>query len=198
MLARCCALALRGAGPTAAAAAATAARVLASRAAAAASAHSASAATQAAPAGGSRASSKGSGSALPGSSSGAGPAEERMDFPGGSVPFTPTLTFVGGTFSPRAPLPCYRTIDAAGHAVGEADVPHVLGQDTAVRMYQTMVKLQTVDTIFYEAQRQVGPAARQQLPAAAGRPSGACWPLRWPPGVRLGWRLWRAARVPAR
>ena len=32
-------------------------------------------------------------------------------------------------------------------------------QDTAVRMYEIMVKLQTVDTIFYEAQRQVGTAA---------------------------------------
>jgi hypothetical protein len=27
-----------------------------------------------------------------------------------------------------------------------------------VRMYETMIKLQTVDTIFYEAQRQVGRA----------------------------------------
>lgn len=35
-------------------------------------------------------------------------------------------------------------------------MPHELAQDKAVRMYRTMVSLQTVDTIFYEAQRQVG------------------------------------------
>lgn len=37
-----------------------------------------------------------------------------------------------------------------------ASLPHELPRETAVRMYETMVKLQTVDTIFYEAQRQVG------------------------------------------
>ncbi len=35
-------------------------------------------------------------------------AEDHMDFPGGSVPFTNQLSLVGGSFSPRAPIPCYR------------------------------------------------------------------------------------------
>ena len=49
--------------------------------------------------------------APPASSAGAAPAsqpEDHMDFPGGSVPFTSQLSFVGGSFSPRAPMPCYR------------------------------------------------------------------------------------------
>jgi 2-oxoisovalerate dehydrogenase E1 component alpha subunit len=77
-----------------------------------------------------------------------------MDIPGGSVPYTQSLTFVGGAFTPPAPLPCYRTIDAAGREIPGAAVPHELDQETAVKMYRTMVNLQTVDTIFYEAQRQ--------------------------------------------
>ncbi|KAL4854263.1 2-oxoisovalerate dehydrogenase subunit alpha 2 [Chlorella vulgaris] len=101
---------------------------------------------------------------VPSSSSGSEPSarlssssqqqEERMDFPGGSVPFTAAMSFLGGTFSPRAPLPCYRTIDSAGLAIADADIPHELDQETAVKMYKTMVTLQTVDVIFYEAQRQ--------------------------------------------
>lgn len=48
------------------------------------------------------------------------------------------------------------TLDSAGREVPGASLPHELPRETAVRMYETMVKLQTVDTIFYEAQRQVG------------------------------------------
>ncbi len=32
---------------------------------------------------------------------------------------------------------------------------HSLSEELALRMYTTMVKLQTMDVIFYEAQRQV-------------------------------------------
>lgn len=77
-----------------------------------------------------------------------------MDFPGGAVPFTRDLNFKGGSFAPHAPLPCYRTVDTSGREVEGAAVPHPLPRETAVRMYETMIKLQTVDTIFYEAQRQ--------------------------------------------
>lgn len=83
--------------------------------------------------------------------------EDKMDFPGGAVPFTFHLHFTGGpststTSSPT--IPCYRTIDSAGLEVNGAEIFHDLDQPTAVKMYKTMVTLQTVDTIFYEAQRQ--------------------------------------------
>jgi hypothetical protein len=53
-----------------------------------------------------------------------------MDFPGGSVPFTRSLAFLGGASAQpqHAPLPCYRTIDAAGRVVEGAEVPHPLPQ----------------------------------------------------------------------
>ena len=169
-----------------------------------------------------------------------------MDFPGGSVPFTHQLAFVGGASSPRAPLPAYRcvgargqgavsgaaifgrlarcsthrrappclarvlraagqtahcstpphlpahdrspplhtaphaaansTLDSAGREVGGAALPHALPRETAVKMYETMVRLQAVDTIFYEAQRQVGSVqsgrARSVRPEAAAK--GGC------------------------
>lgn len=79
-----------------------------------------------------------------------------MDFPGGSVPFTASMDWHGGSYAARAPLPCYRTIDAAGREVPGAAIPHPLPRETAVRMYETMVRLQTADVLFYEAQRQVG------------------------------------------
>lgn len=40
--------------------------------------------------------------------------EDHMDFPGGSVPFTSQLSLVGGSFSPRAPMPCYRCAGVGG------------------------------------------------------------------------------------
>ncbi|KAL4423414.1 hypothetical protein ABPG77_009992 [Micractinium sp. CCAP 211/92] len=92
--------------------------------------------------------------AAPPASQSQGPQAEHMDFPGGSVPFTAGMDWHGGSFAPRAPLPCYRTIDGAGREVGGAAIPHPLPRETAVRMYETMVKLQTADVLFYEAQRQ--------------------------------------------
>jgi 2-oxoisovalerate dehydrogenase E1 component alpha subunit len=83
--------------------------------------------------------------------------DDKMDFPGGAVPFTSNLHFTGGhsTSNYSAPtIPCYRTIDSAGLEVPGAEIFHDLDQPTAVKIYKTMVTLQTVDTIFYEAQRQ--------------------------------------------
>lgn len=82
------------------------------------------------------------------------PGADYYDFPGGSVPFTSQMGFVGEPSAPRDPIPCYRTLDSTGATISDAAVPHPLDQDTAVKMYQAMVKLQTMDTIFYEAQRQ--------------------------------------------
>ena len=85
------------------------------------------------------------------------PAPEKyMDFPGGKVPFSAAMHFVGGPSVEASPIPCYRTLDSTGAELPDAAVPHPLDEATAVRMYRTMVALQSVDTIFYEAQRQVG------------------------------------------
>ena len=62
---------------------------------------------------------------------------------------------LGGQTSAALPMSCYRTVDSSGQDIKGADVPHQLGQDIATKMYSTMAALQTVDTIFYEAQRQV-------------------------------------------
>ena len=80
-----------------------------------------------------------------------------MEFPGGCVPFTSSLNFQGGMSSPLPTMPCYRTIDSTGMDIVGGDIhqiPDDLSKDTAIKMYKTMVALQTVDTIFYEAQRQ--------------------------------------------
>ena len=78
----------------------------------------------------------------------------QMEFPGGAVPFTDQLSFKGGPTNAAAPIPCYRTINDAGEEIPGAAVPYPLDKETAVKMYKTMISLQTVDTIFYEAQRQ--------------------------------------------
>eukprot|EP00887_Chlorella_sp_A99_P001046 scaffold14.g1046.t1 len=83
------------------------------------------------------------------------PAPDSLDFPGGRVPFTHELVPAGGPAAPRAPMPCYQVINTRGEAVAGAAVPHPLDDATALRIYGTMVSLQTVDMIFYEAQRQL-------------------------------------------
>lgn len=43
-----------------------------------------------------------------------------MDFPGGRVPFTSELKFIGGHFSADTPpMSCYRTVDSVGDALEE-------------------------------------------------------------------------------
>ena len=65
------------------------------------------------------------------------------------------LTMVGGPASNAPPMSCFRTVDSSGAAIADAQVPHQIGQDLATKMYSTMAAVQTVDTVFYEAQRQV-------------------------------------------
>jgi 2-oxoisovalerate dehydrogenase E1 component alpha subunit len=81
--------------------------------------------------------------------------EESMEFPGGRVPFTSALQFIGGAFDTSAKIPCYRTLDGTGKHIEEAVVPHELSQEQATRLYTAMAKLQVMDTICYDAQRQV-------------------------------------------
>ncbi|KAL0019116.1 hypothetical protein WJX77_012317 [Trebouxia sp. C0004] len=80
--------------------------------------------------------------------------EESMDFPGGKVPFTKKLLMLGGPRSTTPPMSCYRTADSTGTDIAGADVPHQINHALATKMYSTMAALQTVDTVFYEAQRQ--------------------------------------------
>ena len=84
-----------------------------------------------------------------------GTGHDSMDFPGGSVRFTDGLQFIGGSFSDIPRIPCYRTLDATGQSISEAEVPHEMEEGLALRVYTAMAQLQTMDTLFYEAQRQV-------------------------------------------
>lgn len=52
-------------------------------------------------------------------------------------------------------MSCYRTLDSSGRSLAEAQLPHKVDKELALRMYRSMASVQTVDTIFYEAQRQV-------------------------------------------
>ncbi|XP_057770068.1 2-oxoisovalerate dehydrogenase subunit alpha 2, mitochondrial-like [Salvia miltiorrhiza] len=73
-----------------------------------------------------------------------------LNFPGGVVKFTPELKFLSD--APEERIHCYRVLDESGHLLTSDFVE--IDKDIAVRMYKEMVMLQTVDTIFYEAQRQ--------------------------------------------
>ncbi|XP_010260451.1 PREDICTED: 2-oxoisovalerate dehydrogenase subunit alpha 2, mitochondrial-like isoform X2 [Nelumbo nucifera] len=74
-----------------------------------------------------------------------------LDFPGGQVTFTSEMRFISE--SPEKRTKCYQVLDDNGRPIlGTSFQP--LSKEFAVRMYSNMVTLQTMDTIFYEAQRQ--------------------------------------------
>ncbi|KAL6525019.1 hypothetical protein OROMI_030612 [Orobanche minor] len=74
-----------------------------------------------------------------------------MNFPGGRVTFTSQMKFISE--SPEERVPCYRVLDDDGCPVPNSIFEQV-DKETAMRMYESMVTLQTMDIIFYEAQRQ--------------------------------------------
>lgn len=76
--------------------------------------------------------------------------QQGLDFPGGTVKFTPELKFQADY--PEERVQCYRVLDEMGHIISSNYVK--IDKEAAVNMYKHMVKLQTKDTIFYEAQRQ--------------------------------------------
>lgn len=81
---------------------------------------------------------------------------ETLEFPGGTVPFTSSMQFMGSALTPSSPrIPCYRTLDGTGRHIPDAAVPHDLDQQMATDLYTAMAKLQVMDTICYDAQRQV-------------------------------------------
>ncbi|KAL3630128.1 hypothetical protein CASFOL_023112 [Castilleja foliolosa] len=73
-----------------------------------------------------------------------------FNFPGGLVKFTPEMKFLPDL--PEERVHCYRVLDDSGQPVSSNYVQ--VDKDIAVKMYKEMVTLQTMDTIFYEAQRQ--------------------------------------------
>ncbi|PNY17859.1 2-oxoisovalerate dehydrogenase subunit alpha mitochondrial-like, partial [Trifolium pratense] len=74
-----------------------------------------------------------------------------IDFPGGKVAFTSEMRFISDTSHKR--VPCYRVLDDNGELMTHTN--HVqVSKELAVRMYSEMVTLQTMDSIFYEVQRQ--------------------------------------------
>jgi 2-oxoisovalerate dehydrogenase E1 component alpha subunit len=75
------------------------------------------------------------------------------EFPG--LPRQAAFTTTLGASSPAAPLPCYRALDDAGRVVeGGEPLAARVSEEDALRMYGCMIKLQAMDAIFYEAQRQ--------------------------------------------
>lgn len=73
-----------------------------------------------------------------------------LNFPGGEVKFTPEMNFLSDL--PEERIHCYRVLDDSGWPVSSNFVQ--MEKDIAVKMHRDMVMLQTMDTIFYEAQRQ--------------------------------------------
>jgi hypothetical protein len=67
---------------------------------------------------------------------------EYLDFPGGKVPLTGQLTFLGGPQGSAGHIPTYRTIDMAGRGVEGAHVPHPLEKELSAKLYKTMAMLQ--------------------------------------------------------
>ncbi|KAK9096248.1 hypothetical protein Sjap_021745 [Stephania japonica] len=75
-----------------------------------------------------------------------------LDFPGGRVTCNSQMAFI-----PESPekqtLQCYRVLDDNGQTIVGSKFKEI-NEEVAIKMYSDMVTLQTMDTIFYEAQRQ--------------------------------------------
>lgn len=79
-------------------------------------------------------------------------AESRfLDVPGGKVELTYQMNFIAESSNKR--VPCYRVLNEVGCQIS-TDGFSQISKDLALKMYESMVTLQVMDTIFYEAQRQ--------------------------------------------
>ncbi|DAZ95271.1 TPA: hypothetical protein N0F65_007761 [Lagenidium giganteum] len=72
-------------------------------------------------------------------------------FPGTELPYVPELVFQDPAERDR--IPCYRILNEAGEIVDGAKDPE-LGQDVCTQIYANMLRLNAMDNIFYDAQRQ--------------------------------------------
>ncbi|KAJ3083121.1 hypothetical protein HDU99_000562, partial [Rhizoclosmatium hyalinum] len=78
-------------------------------------------------------------------------ADKNVSFPGatfGSV-YTEKMEFL----SDFPTIPTYRVLDIEGKVIVEGQDPKI-AEDNLIKMYQTMVKLNQMDLILYDAQRQ--------------------------------------------
>ncbi|KAK3011090.1 hypothetical protein RJ639_011544 [Escallonia herrerae] len=117
---------------------------------------------------------------------------QSLDFPGGRVAFTSEMSFIAESSEKR--VKCYRVLDDNGHPMSSRF--EQISKEVAVKMYSSMVTLQIMDTIFYEAQRQGrlsiymtsnGEEAINIASAAALSPDDVVLPQYREPGVLL-WR----------
>ncbi|KAK3043662.1 hypothetical protein RJ639_000078 [Escallonia herrerae] len=117
---------------------------------------------------------------------------QSLDFPGGRVAFTSDMSFIAESSEKR--VKCYRVLDDNGHPMSSRF--EQVSKEVAVKMYSSMVTLQIMDTIFYEAQRQGrlsfyltsnGEEAINIASAAALSPDDVVLPQYREPGVLL-WR----------
>ncbi|MCD7456167.1 hypothetical protein HAX54_030782 [Datura stramonium] len=115
-----------------------------------------------------------------------------LNFPGGKVKFTSHLNFIPETREER--VHCYRVLDDDGYPITSNFAQ--IEKEVALKMYTDMVTLQTMDTIFYEAQRQgrisfylttLGEEAINIASAAALKMDDFIFPQYREPGVLL-WR----------
>ena len=67
---------------------------------------------------------------------------EYIDFPGGRIPYTNALSFVGGPQKEQPKIPGYWTIDMLGKDVAGVSLPHPVGQELATKLYECMATLQ--------------------------------------------------------
>ncbi|XP_021713880.1 2-oxoisovalerate dehydrogenase subunit alpha 2, mitochondrial-like [Chenopodium quinoa] len=118
--------------------------------------------------------------------------EQDLDFPGGKVGITSQMRFISETNGRR--VECYRVLGDDGELL--KNPPMQVGEVLAVKMYENMVALQVMDTIFYEAQRQgrisfylttMGEEAINIASAAALSADDVIFPQYREPGLLL-WR----------
>ncbi|KAG0603874.1 hypothetical protein M758_10G127300 [Ceratodon purpureus] len=89
-----------------------------------------------------------------GSSSGEdsdGNQDEFHDFPGAKAGFTSKLKYVPET--PAEAVPCFRILDEYGRLIKDSHMPEI-DKALVLKIYQNMVTLQSMDSLFFEAQRQ--------------------------------------------
>ncbi|GLU00927.1 hypothetical protein SLE2022_182610 [Rubroshorea leprosula] len=119
--------------------------------------------------------------------------DQALDFPGGKVTYTSEMKFIWENYEKR--VPCYRVLDENGDQIMGSNFKEI-SKEVALKMYNGMVTLQFMDTIFYEAQRQgrisfymttIGEEAINIASAAALNDDDLVLPQYREPGVLL-WR----------
>lgn len=85
-----------------------------------------------------------------GAAEGAAEGAELSQFPGAQSHFSTTMK----TRRTHEPAECYRVMDNMGAIIEPESAPAALDSDEIVQMYKTMTKLNVMDGIFYDAQRQ--------------------------------------------